>query len=213
MKAIVLGATGATGKDMMQCLLAEPDVEHVLVLARRTVVYNDPRVEVLVVDFDKPETWAKQVEGDVLYSMLGTTRATAGSKEAQWRVDFTYQYEVAKAAKENGVRTMVLMSAMGANAQSTFFYSRMKGELEDKVLALGFERTVIVQPPSLIRKDTDRPSERLSIGIIRAFNRIYLMRRLTPVTTEAVAKVMLSQSRIEAPAVSYITFMAGQVVR
>ena len=79
----------------------------------------------------------------MLFSALGTTIRAAGSREAQYRVDHGYQYRVAEAARRNGVRTLVLVSAAGASPASRIFYSRMKGELERDVEALGFERSAL----------------------------------------------------------------------
>lgn len=195
MKAIVLGATGATGKDMMECLLADTSVEEIVVLVRRNISYADPRVKVHVVDFEHPEEWKHLVKGDALFSMMGTSLKQAGSKEAQWRVDYTYQYEVAKAARENGVERMILMSAMSANANSKFFYLSMKGTLEDDVIRLGFPHTFIVRPPSLIRKNAKRWTETVTVRIIKAFNSIGLLRGFTPVPTMSVAKQMLEGAK------------------
>lgn len=195
MKAIVLGATGATGKDMVQCLMADASVEEITVLVRNQVTYNNPKVTVHVVDFDKPENWKHLVQGDVLFSMMGTTLKQAGSKDSQWKVDYTYQYEVAKAACENGVTRMILMSAMSADAKSRYFYIRMKGQLEDDIIRLGFPHTFIVRPPSLIRKNTTRFSETFSIWTIRCFNAIGLLRGFTPVPTLSVAKQMIEGAK------------------
>ena len=114
-------------------------------------------------DFDHPEAWADELKSDVLFSCLGTTIKAAGSQEAQWKVDYTYQYEVAKAARANGVKTYVLVSAIGADVKSKFFYSRMKGALDDAVRELGFEGCFILRPPSLIRKGSNRFGENVGV--------------------------------------------------
>ena len=115
MKALVIGATGAVGKDLVQQLIEDSSVERIDIFVRREVKIPSAKVVAHVVDFDHPETWADLLQGDVLFSCMGTTIKAAGSQEAQWRVDYTYQYEAAKAAKTNGVPTYVLVSAIGAN--------------------------------------------------------------------------------------------------
>ena len=191
MKALVIGATGAVGKDLVQQLIEDSSVERVDIFVRREVKSPSAKLVAHVVDFDRPETWADQLRGDVLFSCLGTTIKAAGSQEAQWKVDYTYQYEAAKAAKANGVPTFVLVSAIGANPKSKVFYTRMKGELDDAVQKLGFEGCFILRPPSLIRKGNDRFGEKAGIVAIRAFNAIGLMRNYTPMPTEAVAAAMI----------------------
>ena len=191
MKALVIGATGAVGKDLVQQLIEDSTFERVDIFVRREVKNPAAKVVAHVVDFDHPETWADQLKGDVLFSCLGTTIKAAGSQEAQWKVDYTYQYEAAKAAKANGVKNYVLVSSVGANAKSKVFYTRMKGVLDDAVQQLGFEGCFILRPPSLIRKGSDRFGEKVGIVALKAFNAIGLMRSFTPMPTEAVAAAMI----------------------
>ena len=191
MKALVLGATGAIGKDLVELLLKDPTVDRVDIFVRREVNIPSAKLVVHVVDFDHPEQWADKLSGDVLFSTLGTTIRAAGSQEAQWKVDYTYQYNAAKAARENGVPTYVLVSSVGANAKSRVFYTRMKGALDNAVQELGFPGCYILRPPSLIRKGSDRFGERAGIVALRAFNAIGLMRAWKPMPPEAVAAAML----------------------
>ena len=191
MKALVIGATGAVGKDLVQQLIEDSSFERIDVFVRRDVKIPVAKVVAHVVDFDHPETWTDQLQGDVLFSCLGTTIRAAGSQDAQWKVDYTYQYEAAKAAKANGVKTYVLVSSVGANAKSKVFYTKMKGALDEAVQELGFEGCFILRPPSLIRKGSDRFGEKVGIVALKAFNAIGLMRSFTPMPTEAVAAAMI----------------------
>ena len=191
MKALVLGATGAIGKDLVELLIKDPAVERVDIFVRREVNIPSAKLVVHVVDFDHPEQWADKLSADVLFSTLGTTIRAAGSQEAQWKVDYTYQYNAAKAARENGVPTYVLVSSVGANAKSRVFYTRMKGALDNAVQELGFPGCYILRPPSLIRKGSDRFGEKAGIVALRAFNAIGLMRAWKPMPTEAVAGAMV----------------------
>ena len=125
------------------------------------------------------------------FSCLGTTLAAAGSKEAQWRVDYDYQYAFAKHCRNNGVPTFVLVSAAGAKAQSKLFYNRMKGQLEDAVKELEFPRLLIFQPSVLIRSNSDRGAENFSVKAIHFLNKIGLFKRYRPMPTEILAEKML----------------------
>ena len=191
MKALVIGATGAVGKDLVQRLLADDTFVRVDIFVRREVKIPSAKLITHVVDFDHPETWADKLQGDVLFSCLGTTIKAAGSQDAQWKVDYTYQYEAAKAAKANGVKTYILVSSVGANAQSKVFYTKMKGALDDAVQELGFEGCFILRPPSLIRKGSDRFGEKVGVAALKAFNAIGIFRSWTPMPTEAVAAAMI----------------------
>lgn len=191
MKALVIGATGAVGRDLVQLLLQDEAFERVEIFVRRDPGLSDRKLGVHLVDFDHPAEWQDLVRGDVAFSCLGTTLKAAGSQEAQYKVDYTYQYAFAKAASENGVPSYFLVSSAFANAQSRAFYTRMKGELDEAVQKMAFRRICIVRPPALIRKDTDRLSEKLSLPLIRFFNAFGLFRSQTPMETLIVAQAMV----------------------
>ena len=191
MKALVIGATGAVGRDLVEQLLKDNVFERVTVFVRRPLGFENPKLSVHVIDFDRPEQWQDLLRGDVLFSCLGTTIRAAGSQANQWKVDYTYQYEVAKSARENGVETYALVSSIGASPKAKFFYTRMKGELEEAVKKLGFPACFILQPPSLVRKGSDRFGEKAGVVALKAFNAIGLMRAYKPMPTEDVAAAMV----------------------
>lgn len=195
MKAIIIGATGATGKDLVTQLLSDEQLEEVHIFVRRSVGILHDKLHVHIVDFDKIEEWKGELQGDVLFSALGTTIKQAGSQKEQWKVDYTYQYEVAKAAKENGVQMMALVSSAWATAESKVFYTRMKGQLEEDVKKLAFRSLYIMRPPSLIRKGTDRFGESVSVNILLVLNWIGLLRSIRPMPTAQVAHAMISMAK------------------
>ena len=190
MKALIIGATGATGKDLLSQLLADDTYAEVHCFVRKPLALTYPKLYAHVVDFETPEAWADLVRGDVAFSCLGTTLAVAGSKDAQWRVDYDYQYAFAQQCKANGVLTFVLVSAAGATAQSKLFYNRMKGQLEDAVKALEFTRLLIFQPSVLVRKGSDRKGEQFGLKMIVLLNKIGLFKRYRPMPTNVLAQRM-----------------------
>ena len=190
MKALIIGATGATGKDLVTQLLADDTYSEVHCFVRKPLALTHPKLHAHVVDFETPEAWASLLQGDVAFSCLGTTLAAAGSKEAQWRVDYNYQYHFAQQCKANGVSAFVLLSAAMANAQSKFFYNRIKGQLEEAVKALGFQRLLIFNPSILIRKDSDRGGENFSLKVIQLLNKIGLFKHFRPMPTAVLAERM-----------------------
>jgi len=190
MKALIIGATGATGKDLVTQLLADDTYSEVHCFVRKPLVLSHPKLHAHVVDFDTPEVWADLLRGDVAFSSLGTTLAAAGSKEAQWRVDYDYQYNFAKHCRNNGVPTFVLVSAAGAKAPSKLFYNRMKGQLEDAIKALGFSCLLIFQPSVLIRSNSDRGGENFTVKVIAFLNKLGLFKRYRPMPTAILAQKM-----------------------
>lgn len=204
MKALVIGATGATGKDLVNQLLNDKDFEEVDIFVRKPVNIENERLKVHVVNFEKPEEWKEMVKGDVVFSCLGTTLKDAGSKEAQKKVDFDYQYEFAKAAKENNVEDYILVSAYGANSKSKIFYSKMKGELEEAVRQLHFNKITIFKPGMLERKDSGRTGEVLGSRIIKFANKLGLLESQKPLPTDILAKAMINSSKIKSNGYSSI---------
>lgn len=191
MKALVLGATGAIGKDLVGQLCADGRFDRVDIFVRRDVPAPSDKVVVHKVDFDNPSQWSHLLSGDVLFSTLGTTLRAAGGQEAQWKVDYTYQLEAARAARSNGVPTYVLVSSVGADPGSKFFYTRMKGALDEAVAQLGFGGCFILRPPSLVRKGSDRFGEKAGVAVLRALNAVGIMRSYRPMPTGEVAAAMV----------------------
>ena len=190
MKALIIGATGATGKDLLSQLLADDTYSEVHCFVRKPLTLTHPKLHAHVVDFETPEAWADLLRGDVAFSCLGTTLAAAGSKEAQWRVDYDYQYAFAEHCHQNGVPTFVLISAAGAKAQSKLFYNRMKGQLEDAIKALGFPRLLIFQPSILIRSNSDRSGENFTVKAFKFLNKLGILKRYRPMPTVVLAQKM-----------------------
>ena len=190
MKTLIIGATGATGKDLVTQLLADDTYSEVHCFVRKPLALSHPKLHAHVVNFDTPEAWADLLQGDVAFSCLGTTLAVAGSKEAQWRVDYDYQYTFAKHCHQNGVPTFVLVSAAGAKAPSKLFYNRMKGQLEDAVKALGFSCLLLFQPSILIRYNSDRGGENFTVKVIAFLNKLGLFKRYRPMPTAILAQKM-----------------------
>jgi uncharacterized protein YbjT (DUF2867 family) len=188
MKAFIIGATGATGKDLLNVLLQHPDYSEVTIFARRTSGIVHPKLKEVLTDFDKPEDVSELIKGNVWFSCLGTTLKAAGSKEQQWKIDFDIPAKFAAIAKQNGVRTTVLLSAYGASPTSKVFYSKMKGELEEYIDELSFKQYIIFRPGLLLRKDTDRFGERISGSILNFVNSIGLLKKFKPMPTSVLAE-------------------------
>ncbi len=193
MQAIVLGATGATGRDLLSVLLQDTFFTAVHVFARRHPGITHNKLVIHIIDFDDPTSWRDNVEGDVLFSCLGTSKKEAGSKEEQWKVDYVYQYEFAKIARTNGVWAYMLVSSSMANKNSSFFYLRMKGELEDAVRKIGFSFIQIFHPPLLERKQHRRLSETIFIQALRGMHAFGLGKQLRTMPTEVLALSMVEK--------------------
>ena len=189
--ANVIGASGLVGQQIVGQLLNHPDFKKVRIFVRRKSGITHPKLVEHLIDFDKPELWKDLVKGDVLFSTLGTTIKVAKTKENQYRVEFIYQYEFAKVAAENGISTYVLVSSMGASSKSSVFYSRIKGELEDAVSKLNFQKTIIFRPSILDgNRQEKRAGERIGLVISRFLTR-FILKNYKPTPADILADKMI----------------------
>lgn len=196
--ALVFGATGLIGGHVVQFLLLHPAYEKVVVFVRRPLDLEHPKLVQHVVNFDQPETFRHLVKGDDLFCCLGTTMAKAGSKEAFYKVDFTYAFQAAKMGSTNGVGQYLLVSSVGADPNSRFFYSKVKGELEQAVRQLNFWSLHIFQPSVLLgERNENRFGEQVAGKIGHFFDRLTggLLTKYRPIEADVVAKAMVSAAQ------------------
>ena len=193
--AIVIGATGLVGSSLVQLLLKDDRFSAIKILARRSSDINHSKLQEYIINFDHPEEWKHLVKGDVLFSALGTTLKAAGGKKAQYKVDHTYQLNVAKAAAENNVPVYVLISAAMANERSRIFYTRMKGELERDIRQLPFKYIHIIQPGMLVGdRIENRPFEKIGTPVLQFLNKLGIARKQKPIHASLVAQAMINVS-------------------
>lgn len=195
MKALIIGATGATGKELVEELLKDDQYGEIHLFGRSEPALKNPKIVNHLVDFEQPEAWENFVNGDVAFSCLGTTLKAAGSKEGQKKVDYKYQLDFAKAASKNNVDRFILISSYGADATSNLFYNKMKGDLEVEVKKLDFKQTVLFQPGMLDRPDSERFSEVWGVKLIKTLNSFGILKKYRPLKTRELAEAMVKSSK------------------
>ncbi len=188
--ALLLGATGLVGSHLLRRLLDAPYYSEVVVLVRRPLQVEHPRLRQVVFDFDHPD--ADVVRADDLFCALGTTLRKAGSKAAQYRVDVEYPLAIGRIARANGTRQYLLVSSVGASARSSNFYLRMKGELEAQLAALAFETLIVARPSLLLGQRAEvRTGERIGIALEHLF-RPLIPRRYRGIHADQVAAALVA---------------------
>lgn len=196
MHALVLGGTGASGQEIVKLLLNDSHFSRVSIFVRRKVDIEHEKLDIHQIDFSRLNEYKDLVKGDILFSALGTTKSDAGSKEKQYLVDYTFQYEFAKMASDNGVPHYSLISSLGANKRSLFFYPKIKGELEESVKLLPFNTIQIFQPPSLIRqKELMRAAEKLSVIFFNRLTALGVLKSLKPLHVKDLALKMINEAK------------------
>ena len=187
----IVGATGLVGAECVRQALADPAIGRVVALVRRPLAESHPKLEARVVDVDRLADQRDAVAVDAAVCALGTTIRQAGTQEAFRRVDHDYVLAFARLARDAGVRRFLLVSALGADVGARVFYSRVKGEVERDVRALGFPSLTIVRPSLLLGDRREfRPGE--EVGKLLGW---LVPGRLRPVRASAVAAVLLREAK------------------
>lgn len=205
-QALVLGATGLVGTELVKQLAEDADYASVTVLVRKPMAFRHPKVKEILTDYEKLETYREAFRTDAVYCCLGTTIKTAGSKTAFRRVDLDYPVQAAGLAREEGVRWFAVISALGASESSLYFYNRTKGEMERRLRDTGLPSLYLFRPSLLLgdRKE-QRTVESAAAALSRALPFLWAgpMRRYKPVQAAAVAAAMRAAVR-EGPAGTHI---------
>lgn len=188
------GATGLVGGHLLNGLLADSSVAEVHVIGRRPISRQHAKLRMHVVDV---RALPPLPPVDEVYLALGTTIKVAGSREAFRAVDFDANLAVARAALAAGARRIGLVSAIGAEAKSSVFYNRVKGELEAAVFGLDAEAIVIVRPALLLggREQLGQPAragEKLAQVVMVPLRRFF-PRNYRPIEAEKVARALLTK--------------------
>src|ERR1043165_2539867 len=166
--ALIIGATGLVGEQCLGELLNSVAYDKVIALTRRKIedknITKRAKFQNVVTDFENLDSIAEQLKADDVFCAIGTTIKKAGSKEAFRKVDFDIPLKLAEVARKNGAKKFVLVSSLGADAGSSIFYSKVKGELEDALKKLRFDWVFIFRPSILMgdRKES-RPGEAAGI--------------------------------------------------
>ena len=195
---LLAGATGLVGGECLALLAADETVSTVTALVRRLPGDSSRRgrkANFVKADFDRLDGHRDLFAVDQVICALGTTIKQAGSREAFRRVDFDYPLAIGRLALQQGARHFLLVSALGADPQSRVFYSRVKGELERAVLALGYKGVTIVRPSLLLG---DRHEFRLGEEIAKRFAWA-TPRKYRPVKARAVAAMLVNAAREDRP--------------
>ncbi len=191
--AILLGATGLTGRHLLELLLNSDDYEKVKVFTRRAIEKTHPKLEEIICDVLKLEEQADQFRADEVFVCIGTTKAKTPDKQLYYTIDYGIPTTSAKLAEQNKISTFSVISAIGANAKSTVFYSRTKGEMEQAVLQHNIPN-ILVYRPSLIygNRNDKRLGEKIGTFLIKSLQFLLIgkWKKYRAVSGENLAKVL-----------------------
>jgi len=185
--ALILGASGMTGRELCTLLLNSSSYETVKILVRHPVDLVHPRLVQQLYDYDNPDPAV--FTSDHVFCCLGTTMRKAGSRERFSRIDREYVTESARLAKANGASHFSLMSAVGADKNSRIFYNRVKGQVEEDLMSIGIPSLAIFRPSLLLgNRQEFRLGEKLGMYVMKA------SAFLTPKSYRAVRSSQVAQA-------------------
>lgn len=195
-KAIIVGATGLIGKNLVNILLNHPEYKEVLILVRKKLALSHPKLTQLLVDFDQIQNYEVDIKGDVLFSCLGTTKKQTPDELQYRKIDHDYPIAISMIALKNGAQQMHVVSAPGANASSSIFYLKLKGETEDDLKKIGIPSLNFYQPSLLTGRTESRPMETVFATIFKFINPLLIgsAKKYRSISGHTVASAMINQS-------------------
>ncbi|MEH6764326.1 MAG: NAD(P)H-binding protein [Aequorivita antarctica] len=214
--AIILGATGLTGGILLEKLLKDPSFEKIKLFSRSSAENNSSRIDEHLINMFQLEDHSEAFKADVIFCCIGTTKANTPDKETYKKIDYGIPVTAAKLAKQNGIKTFIVISAMGADADSSIFYNKTKGKMQRDVLQQNIENTYVLQP-SLIAGDRNenRFGEKAATVFMKTFG-FLIPKKYKMIKAETIAEAMLvlakegfSQQQITSDEIKKIAQNAG----
>jgi uncharacterized protein YbjT (DUF2867 family) len=195
--AVLIGASGLIGNFLLHNLLAESSYQNVIILVRRLLPIQHKKLQQIVSDFADDTILKENIKGDDVFICTGSTIKKAGSKAAFRAIDYTLPLQIATIAAENKMNGLYIVSALGANSKSIFFYPKIKGELENELLKLNLKSILIFQPSLLLgNRNEFRFFEKISQAIFPIFNTLLIgkLKKYRAIEAMEVAEKMLHEA-------------------
>lgn len=204
--ALLFGATGAVGREVLHLLINDHRYEKVIAFSRRVIPIEHPKLEVVLDALSDLDRIAEMISGDDLFCCVGTTSRKAGSREAFKKVDLGIPVNLARIASANGVDGFIVISSIGAGSKKTGFYLAVKTEMEEQVIQYDFKRIAIVRPSLLLsNRDEFRFGEEAGKLLDKALGWAMKgkLEKYQGIRTDDVARAMISIMNMDAPKITW----------
>ncbi|WP_304065343.1 NAD(P)H-binding protein [Pedobacter glucosidilyticus] len=196
-KAIIIGASGLIGSELLSVLLHSSAYTEVIALGRKPLNIQNQKLKEIITDFSNLSEIKGQIKADVIFCCIGTTRAKTPDLNSYRKIDHDIPIEIAKIAVENQVQQYHLVSALGANAQSSNFYSKIKGQTEDDLKVLNIPAIHIYQPSLLSgNRKEKRMAEKIALVLMKVIDPLLIgsLKKYRSIKTSVIALAMYQQS-------------------
>jgi uncharacterized protein YbjT (DUF2867 family) len=192
--ALLFGSTGLIGNLLLEELLASDSYTKVRIFVRQPTEVTEAKVEEIIMDFAHPEQYSPLISGDDIYICLGTTIRKAGSVANMEKIDRDIPVKIAEIASTNRVRSLAVVSSIGANKASSNYYLRIKGEMEEEILRMEFENIAVVRPSMLLgERNERRAGELVGKVVMTAFSPLLAgkLKKFRAIHSRDVARAMI----------------------
>ncbi|MEX8549297.1 MAG: nucleoside-diphosphate sugar epimerase [Mucilaginibacter sp.] len=196
-KAVIAGASGLVGNLLLEQLLGHPAYAEVSVLVRKKLKVQHPKLKQVLVDFDRLNDYQNEVNGHALFCCLGTTRSKTPDLKTYRKIDHDYPVQLGKIGAKNSMPQLHLVSSLGANINSSFFYPKLKGETEADIKQIAIKRICIYQPSLLTgNRQEKRTAEHVATNLFKLVDPLLIgsLKKYKSISAETVAKAMVNQS-------------------
>lgn len=210
--ALLVGASGLVGSELLNCLLLGTEYSKVLIFVRKPLSLKHPKLEERLIEFESMTQYKDCFKVNDVFCCLGTTIKKARSQESFKKVDVEYPLEIARLAKEMGAEKFLVISSMGANPESPVFYSRMKGLLEQKLKEISIKSIHIFRPSLLLGDRNEfRIGESVSSFLTKGISFIFIgtLKKYKPIDAETVAAGMYKAAQSKREGI--YTYLSDQI--
>ncbi|SHG10948.1 NAD(P)H-binding [Flavobacterium segetis] len=193
--ALVIGSTGLIGSHLLNILLESNEYSKVIAFTKRDLGIKNSKLVQHIIDFDQPETYSQLIVGDDFFCTIGTTIKKAGSQKEFRKVDFEYPKQFASFALQNKVTQFLIISSLGANASSSNFYLKTKGEIQEYLKTTDFESVAVLQPSLLLGDRTEfRLAEKVGGFFMKLLSFVFFgnLKKHKPIEGKTVAKALFT---------------------
>jgi uncharacterized protein YbjT (DUF2867 family) len=192
--ALLFGSSGLIGGHLLNQLIQNNNYTKIKIFVRSELEINNPKVEIIKIDFNNLENHIEDIKGDDCFFCIGTTKQNSPDKNEYQRVELEIPKEIAQIAKSNLVNSFIFVSALYANPKSSGNYVRFKGMVEEELKRLNFPKLALMRPSFLMgdRKEK-RVGEKIGIFVFKLLSPLLLgpLKKMRPIHSETVAKAMI----------------------
>tara|TARA_Y100001970_G_scaffold156905_1_gene191996 strand:+ start:671 stop:1330 length:660 start_codon:yes stop_codon:yes gene_type:complete len=192
--AILFGATGLVGNQLLKLLIENNDYHKIKIFSRKEILTKNPKLQKYVIDFNELEKFKDEIFGDDCFFAIGTTRKLTPNKNDYINIELNLPVKISKIAKNNNVKSFIYVSSGGANANSINLYLQNKGKAENEIINLSFEFTAIIRPSLLLgNRKENRIGEKIAKFIFKNLSFIFIgkLRVFKPIQAKNVAKSIM----------------------